>query len=505
MTPEPPTERSVMAVIRAARPTLRNANDKVAFAVHATLFASGLVLRATGPAAFSKHHSDPDPPGWYKEVGIDSWNQVQANYAFVYTKPNVNPESNYLMSLEKIVVKCQALNGKLHVDALSKGVNPIFNTDVIAQMDINVRDYVPEEEVYGRSTNYNNNSNQQYNYDSMFEDLGDLVRYVHNEIVTKFSTPPLQLRPQPVMIPGPGSASGMPFGLLTPDAVQQFGKLGSGSANGKEAKKTHTRRSSPGPGQQFGTPPPYSGQQFGKFGSGSVKGKEVEKTPTTTEGYTTTERSVMAVIRAARPAFRNDHNKAAFAVHATLFASGFVLHAAGPAAFRDEVMSYTNGYNEVGIETWNERDSHYAFLYSKPDDEFRYHRVTVECFAFNDKLHVIAQNLGDLVVVGHMEINVQDYVTEINNGANSNKHNYGSMFKNFGKLVRDVKDKIVGKFVTCPPPLGLPTPPALRHLFPKSGKSNSSGYQHSTGFPPPPPPPSMADYHFPSYFPPILI
>ena len=46
-------EQSVMAVIRATRPTFRNDNDKVAFAVHAIFLASGCVLTATGPPAFT--------------------------------------------------------------------------------------------------------------------------------------------------------------------------------------------------------------------------------------------------------------------------------------------------------------------------------------------------------------------------------------------------------------------------------------------------------------------
>ncbi|CAI9095835.1 OLC1v1031858C1 [Oldenlandia corymbosa var. corymbosa] len=186
MMAEPATERSVMAVIRAARPSFRNANDKVAFAVHATLFASGFVLRATGPAAFS--HSETNPPsGVYKEVGIDQWNQLDANYAFVYSKSEVYANSNNLISLEKIVVKCLALDGMLHIDALRKGVN--LKPDVIARLDIKVADHVPPEANNGGNPNYNNNDKN--NYGSMFKNLGKLVRDVHNEIVSKFTGGPL--------------------------------------------------------------------------------------------------------------------------------------------------------------------------------------------------------------------------------------------------------------------------------------------------------------------------
>lgn len=51
------------------------------------------------------------------------------------------------------------------------------------------------------------------------------------------------------------------------------------------------------------------------------------------------EQSVIAVIRAARPTFRNAHDKAAFAVHAAFLASGFVLHATGPSASVDDALS----------------------------------------------------------------------------------------------------------------------------------------------------------------------
>lgn len=55
-----------------------------------------------------------------------------------------------------------------------------------------------------------------------------------------------------------------------------------------------------------------------------------------------TEQSVMGVIRAARPSFRNSHDKVAFAVHASFLASGFLLHATGPSAFSDDVFSSTS-------------------------------------------------------------------------------------------------------------------------------------------------------------------
>ncbi|XWS55609.1 hypothetical protein CRYUN_Cryun09bG0015400 [Craigia yunnanensis] len=58
------------------------------------------------------------------------------------------------------------------------------------------------------------------------------------------------------------------------------------------------------------------------------------------------ERSVMAVIKAARPSFRNDQDKIAFSVHASILSSGFVLTATAPHALADNVVSSPS--NETG-------------------------------------------------------------------------------------------------------------------------------------------------------------
>lgn len=49
------SESSVMAVIRASRPSFRNPHDKVAFAVHASFLAAGFSLIATGTGALSEN------------------------------------------------------------------------------------------------------------------------------------------------------------------------------------------------------------------------------------------------------------------------------------------------------------------------------------------------------------------------------------------------------------------------------------------------------------------
>jgi hypothetical protein len=47
------SEQAAMAVLRASRPTFRNAHDKVAFAVHSAFLAAGFSLLAVGPATNS--------------------------------------------------------------------------------------------------------------------------------------------------------------------------------------------------------------------------------------------------------------------------------------------------------------------------------------------------------------------------------------------------------------------------------------------------------------------
>ncbi|KAK1284109.1 putative proteasome inhibitor [Acorus calamus] len=71
-------ENSVMAVIRASRPSIRSSHDKVVFAVHSFFLANGYSLTATGRAV------DETPPSSSsqgdEEVGIDGWNELEDRY-----------------------------------------------------------------------------------------------------------------------------------------------------------------------------------------------------------------------------------------------------------------------------------------------------------------------------------------------------------------------------------------------------------------------------------------
>nr|GMC93749.1 probable proteasome inhibitor [Ipomoea batatas] len=150
------TDKTVMMIIRASRPTFRNPYDKVAFAVHASFVASGFVLLATGPSAFA---DDPFSSAFADEVGIDHWNDFEDNYGFIYSTPEGNSK--------KVLVKCLVMNGKLLVDALWEG------TSTIRHLELNVQDYV---------------ENGGANYDSQYKNFGTLVEKVNKEILSKGSS-----------------------------------------------------------------------------------------------------------------------------------------------------------------------------------------------------------------------------------------------------------------------------------------------------------------------------
>nr|AIT42226.1 proteasome inhibitor-like protein [Solanum tuberosum] len=154
-----------------------------------------------------------------------------------------------------------------------------------------------------------------------------------------------------------------------------------------------------------------------------------------------TEQSVMAVIRAARPTFRNPHDKVAFAVHAAFLASGFVLHATGPAASTDDALSSSSTVDEVGIDHWNEFEDCYAFVYSKPEKSSK--KVLVKCLVMNNKLLIDAFRDGDNEPL-HLELSVEDYIVE------DGGTNYHTQFKNLGKLVRKLNQALLNKYTGSP-------------------------------------------------------
>ncbi|KAG2690688.1 hypothetical protein I3760_09G200600 [Carya illinoinensis] len=147
------------------------------------------------------------------------------------------------------------------------------------------------------------------------------------------------------------------------------------------------------------------------------------------------DKSVMAVVRAARPSFRNNHDKIAFAVHASCLASGYVLTATGPSAFSDTALS-SPSTDEVGMDQWNELDDEYAFVYTNPDKGSK--KVLVKCLAMDDKLLVDALADGASEPV-HLEISVEYYAGE-NGGTN-----YSAQYKNLAELVKKLDTEVLSK------------------------------------------------------------
>ncbi|KAL6185519.1 hypothetical protein ACLB2K_041652 [Fragaria x ananassa] len=144
------------------------------------------------------------------------------------------------------------------------------------------------------------------------------------------------------------------------------------------------------------------------------------------------EKSVMAVIRAARPTFRNNSDKVAFAVHASFAASGYELIATGPPAFSDSALS-SSSTDEIGIDGWNELEDEYAFVYANSERN----KLLVKCLVINDKLFVDALASGSSF---HLEINVGDYV-----GESGGSGNYSSQFKNLEVLVKSLEAQVLSK------------------------------------------------------------
>nr|XP_043621180.1 probable proteasome inhibitor [Erigeron canadensis] len=148
-----------------------------------------------------------------------------------------------------------------------------------------------------------------------------------------------------------------------------------------------------------------------------------------------TEQSVLALIRASRPNFKNPCDKIAFAIHSVFLAAGFNLHATGPPAFVDDALSAPFP-DEASIDGWNEVEDNYAFVYSTPDKVSK--KVLVKCLVMNDQLFVDALAAGSSDPV-HLQLKIDDFVGE------SDDTKYSSQFQNLGKLVDCVNKDIVTK------------------------------------------------------------
>ncbi|KAI9079594.1 hypothetical protein K1719_038421 [Acacia pycnantha] len=190
------------------------------------------------------------------------------------------------------------------------------------------------------------------------------------------------------------------------------------------------------------------------------------------------DKSVMAVIRAARPTFRNKFDRIAFAVHASFLASGYVLTATGPQAVSDSALSNPST-DEVSVDHWNELDDEYAFVYANPGKGSK--KVLVKCLVMNDKFLVDALSEGSSEPV-HLEIDVGDYAGD--NGSS----NYSDQFKNFDKLVKSLDKEVFSKLEGSSKPSSSSNPRSSSQSSETGGRSRSEVNQPDTIFREPAPP-----------------
>ncbi|KAG9454322.1 hypothetical protein H6P81_007226 [Aristolochia fimbriata] len=155
-------ETAVMAVIRASRPTFRNAHDKVAFALHSSFLAAGYVLTATGSRAFTEEASSATASSsGQEEVGIDGWNEYDDCYGFVYSKSEKG-------SNKKVVVKCLTFDDKLAVDVLRCG-----SDQEPLHLEVNVKDHVSSEATGSTS------------YGDVYKNFGALINSLNSSVLSK--------------------------------------------------------------------------------------------------------------------------------------------------------------------------------------------------------------------------------------------------------------------------------------------------------------------------------
>ncbi|KAJ4745373.1 Proteasome inhibitor-like protein [Rhynchospora pubera] len=150
------TDQAAMAVLKASRPTFRNAHDKVAFAVHSAFLVSGFSLVAVGPAT----NSD-DLSSLVDEVGIDGWNEMEDRYGFLYVKEEKGRKM-------RILVKALVIGDKLPIDVVD-----LDEQKELLHLDFSVDDHVAEGEA------------QPKNYGEMYKNFKGLVESVNSAILKK--------------------------------------------------------------------------------------------------------------------------------------------------------------------------------------------------------------------------------------------------------------------------------------------------------------------------------
>lgn len=140
--------------------------------------------------------------------------------------------------------------------------------------------------------------------------------------------------------------------------------------------------------------------------------------------------TVLLVLRASRPTFRNRHDGCVFAVHAAILSAGFRLVATGQAALGDPPPSdKVKDEPEVGVEGWNEVDGVYAFRY-KGEGNLPI-GVTMRCLSVEDILliDVVPEPLEPLSAPLHAEISLSKFLVE------TNSQNYADHFSDLQGLL----------------------------------------------------------------------
>ncbi|RYR67189.1 hypothetical protein Ahy_A03g013496 [Arachis hypogaea] len=165
---------------------------------------------------------------------------------------------------------------------------------------------------------------------------------------------------------------------------------------------------------------------------------------------------VMAVIRVARPSFLNNHDKAAFVVHATFLSFGYLLTATSPQALFDDVLSHPST-EEVSVENWNQLDQEYVFVYVNPKKVSI--KVLVKCLVMNEKLLIDALKEWSFDPA-HLEI--WDYIIA------NEKSNYSEQLKNLEQLFGQPRNGLPG-LESVPDHRSTGLDPQLHH----SGKRDS--------------------------------
>ena len=113
-----------------------------------------------------------------------------------------------------------------------------------------------------------------------------------------------------------------------------------------------------------------------------------------------TAATVLAIVRASRPVFRQRADALAFALHAALLAEGFVLVAAGAAA--EDEPDADASLREAGPDGWDASPDEYAFRYWQESASSG--TIVLKALAASGKLFVDAAGPTPAAAAAHLEL-----------------------------------------------------------------------------------------------------